>query len=42
MVFETADPHFDKQINTHFAAVAAYLEKQVRLIFILIKIFLFI
>jgi len=30
MVFETADPHFDKQINTHFTAVAAYLEKQVR------------
>jgi hypothetical protein len=29
MVFETADPYFDKQINTHFTAVAAYLEKQV-------------
>ncbi|UJR28934.1 hypothetical protein I4U23_010152 [Adineta vaga] len=29
MVFETADPHLDKQINTHFTAVAAYLEKQV-------------
>ncbi|CAF1561919.1 unnamed protein product, partial [Adineta steineri] len=29
MVFETADPHTDKQINTHFTAVAAYLEKQV-------------
>jgi len=34
MVFETADPHLDKQINTHFTAVAAYLEKQVSLIFI--------
>jgi hypothetical protein len=33
MVFETADPHLDKQINTHFTAVAAYLEKQVSLIF---------
>jgi len=30
MVFESADPHLDKQINTHFTAVAAYLEKQVR------------
>ena len=30
MVFETADPHFERQINTHFTAVAAYLEKQVR------------
>ena len=29
MVFETADPHLEKQINTHFTAVAAYLEKQV-------------
>jgi hypothetical protein len=29
MVFETADPYFDKQINTHFTAVVAYLEKQV-------------
>ena len=29
MVFETADPHFDKQINTHFTAISAYLEKQV-------------
>ncbi|CAF3522158.1 unnamed protein product [Rotaria socialis] len=29
MVFETADPHFDKQVNTHFTAIATYLEKQV-------------
>ncbi|CAF1499533.1 unnamed protein product, partial [Adineta ricciae] len=29
MVFETADPHLDKQINTHFTTIAAYLEKQV-------------
>ncbi|CAF0895311.1 unnamed protein product [Rotaria sp. Silwood1] len=29
MIFETADPHFDTQINTHFTAIAAYLEKQV-------------
>ncbi len=34
MVFETADPHFDKQINTHFTAIAAYLEKQVSLMLI--------
>ncbi len=31
MVFETADPHFDKQINTHFTTIATYLEKQVSL-----------
>ena len=43
MVFETADPHFDKQMNTHFTAVAAYLEKQVSAdyLFISIKTFLF-
>ena len=33
MVFETADPYFDKQTNTHFTTIAAYLEKQVSLNF---------
>lgn len=38
MVFETADPYFDKQINTHFTAVATYLEKQVYFILTLLEI----
>ncbi|CAF0992403.1 unnamed protein product [Rotaria sordida] len=29
MIFESADPHFDPHINTHFTAITAYLEKQV-------------
>jgi hypothetical protein len=29
MVFETADPHFETHINTHFTTMATYLEKQV-------------
>ncbi|CAF3810181.1 unnamed protein product, partial [Didymodactylos carnosus] len=28
-VFETADPLFEQQINTHFTGIASYLEKQV-------------
>lgn len=31
MVFETADPQIESQINTHFTTIATYLEKQVRL-----------
>ena len=39
MVFETADPHFDKQVNTHFTAIATYLEKQVCFILIYLNKF---
>ncbi|CAF0812442.1 unnamed protein product, partial [Didymodactylos carnosus] len=32
-VFETADPCFEQQINTHFTGIASYLEKQVGTLF---------
>ena len=35
MVFETADPHIERQINTHFKTIADYLEKQVCLLLLL-------